>query len=295
LSPPLLNARTLIFEFEVEDTGPGIPPAQQKKVFEPFVQGDLGLSKKYGGTGLGLSICSQLATLMKGTINLQSVEGQGSTFTMRIPLKFIKERADSTASSSVHGSHRNSLNHDPSQPHTPHTPKRAGSDSDLSVHSAPPPGATLGAAFDQPASKPRLVGLSQPFFATSPPLETPKAQLEAMERVAAEATRSGGKVRVLVAEDNKVNQEVVLRMLKLEEIYGKSNEVPQCFASGYHNRGGPHAWMRTLLTLVQTSRSQKMAKKHSTWSRSPWHRRTSTRLSSWTYRCPTWTACSRRG
>lgn len=86
LSPPI-NARMLVFEFEVEDTGPGIPVSQQQKVFEPFVQGDLGLSKKYGGTGLGLSICSQLAKLMGGTISLASQEGVGSTFTMRIPLK----------------------------------------------------------------------------------------------------------------------------------------------------------------------------------------------------------------
>ena len=86
-SPPPINARVLSFEFEVEDTGPGIPPAQQQQVFEPFVQGDLGLSKKYGGTGLGLSICSQLATLMKGSISLRSVEGEGSTFTLLIPLR----------------------------------------------------------------------------------------------------------------------------------------------------------------------------------------------------------------
>lgn len=50
-------------------------------------------------------------------------------------------------------------------------------------------------------------------------MATPKDQLAAMERVTVEATRSGDKVRVLVAEDNKVNQEVVLRMLKLEDIY----------------------------------------------------------------------------
>ena len=87
-SPPPINARTLLFEFEVEDTGPGIPTSQQRKVFEPFVQGDLGLSKKFGGTGLGLSICSQLASLMRGTIWLNSEEGVGSTFTMRIPLKY---------------------------------------------------------------------------------------------------------------------------------------------------------------------------------------------------------------
>lgn len=86
-SPPPINARTLLFEFEVQDTGPGIPPAQQQKVFEPFVQGDLGLSRKYGGTGLGLSICSQLAGLMGGSVSLKSELGVGSSFTMHIPLK----------------------------------------------------------------------------------------------------------------------------------------------------------------------------------------------------------------
>lgn len=86
-SPPPVNARILLFEFGVIDTGPGIPVSQQRKVFEPFVQGDLGLSKKYGGTGLGLSICSQLASLMKGSISLKSSEGEGSTFTMIVPLK----------------------------------------------------------------------------------------------------------------------------------------------------------------------------------------------------------------
>ena len=87
-SPPPLNAKILSFEFEVRDTGPGIPPSQQQKVFEPFVQGDLGLSKKYGGTGLGLSICLQLAHLMGGSIGLESEEGVGSVFTMKIPLRY---------------------------------------------------------------------------------------------------------------------------------------------------------------------------------------------------------------
>ena len=72
----------------MEDTGPGIPEDQQKKIFEPFVQGDLGLSKKYGGTGLGLSICAQLANLMGGSITLKSVVGVGSTFAMVIPLRY---------------------------------------------------------------------------------------------------------------------------------------------------------------------------------------------------------------
>lgn len=91
-TPPPPNAKSYLFEFEVEDTGPGIQESMQQKIFEPFVQGDLGLSKKYGGTGLGLSICSQLATLMGGKISLKSTVGVGTTFTMQIPLKYVKDR-----------------------------------------------------------------------------------------------------------------------------------------------------------------------------------------------------------
>lgn len=103
-TPPPANARILIFQFEVEDTGPGIPETLQDRVFEPFVQGDLGLSKKYGGTGLGLSICSQLAGLMGGDISLVSTENVGSTFSMQIPLKYTRDRAPSTSSSDAYGS-----------------------------------------------------------------------------------------------------------------------------------------------------------------------------------------------
>lgn len=214
-TPPPINARILLFEFEVEDTGPGIPENQQQRVFEPFVQGDIGLNKKYGGTGLGLSICSQLASLMKGSMALESQVGVGSKFTMRIPLIFTKERADSTTSSNM-GSRRNSTNLTPNMDDD-HSPQRKRSSSDMSITSEAtvPPGLN---GFDTPA-KPRLVGLSQPFFAATSPLESPDKQLAAMERVAAQAAQSGDKVRVLVAEDNKVNQEVVLRMLKLEDIY----------------------------------------------------------------------------
>lgn len=219
-TPP--PGRWLSFEFEVEDTGPGIPENIHAKIFEPFVQGDLGLSKKFGGTGLGLSICSQLAGLMKGTIGLKSEVGQGSVFTMVIPLKHLTSRADSTASS------RN-VNLDTA------TPRRSLSNEEprvraeealsvRSVHSAtsgPTTTTTAGAgpvAFDAD-HKPRLVGLSQPFFASNAPLESPNSQAAAMERVEAEATKRGDKVKVLVAEDNKTNQEVVLRMLKLEDVY----------------------------------------------------------------------------
>ncbi|KAL9125721.1 MAG: hypothetical protein Q9217_005123 [Psora testacea] len=210
-SPLPANARHLLFEFEVEDTGPGIPQSQQQKVFEPFMQGDLGLSKKYGGTGLGLSICSQLATLMQGTIRLESQIGKGSKFTMRIPLAFTRERADSTASSRA-GSRRSSTS-----PADPAAILRRRSSSELSTKSDKSIAPAIN-GFGAPA-KPRLVGLSQPFFAATSPLDEAAKQLAAMERVAAQAAQSGGRVRVLVADDNTVNQEVVLRMLKLEDIY----------------------------------------------------------------------------
>ena len=218
-SPPPINAKTLMFEFEVQDTGPGIPESQRKRVFEPFMQGDLGLSKKYGGTGLGLSICSQLATLMRGSIRLESEVGVGSKFTMRIPLLFTKERADSARSSIIiPNSQRNSLNLD-SNRDDPVTPMRVPSSDNLPVTANGESAPALN-GFDTPA-KPRLVGLSQPFFAATSPLESPEKQLAAMEEAAAQASKSGDKVRVLVAEDNTVNQEVVLRMLKLEDIYGR--------------------------------------------------------------------------
>jgi osomolarity two-component system sensor histidine kinase SLN1 len=220
-TPPPHNARVLLFDFEVEDSGPGIPENQQQRVFEPFVQGDIGLNKKYGGTGLGLSICSQLASLMKGSMSLESEEGGGSKFVMRIPLIFTKERADSTTGSSIN-SRRNSATLSP-EVDADVSPQRKQSSSELSVDAEAVPPRLNG--FDTSA-KPRLVGLSQPFFAATSPLESPDKQLAAMERVAVQAAQSGDKVRVLVAEDNKVNQEVVLRMLKLEDIYGRSSPAP---------------------------------------------------------------------
>lgn len=84
-APPLVGP--YLFEFEVEDTGHGIPEEIQQRVFEPFIQGEIGLARKFGGAGLGLAICRQLATLMGGSISLKSTLGVGSTFTMRVPLR----------------------------------------------------------------------------------------------------------------------------------------------------------------------------------------------------------------
>jgi signal transduction histidine kinase/AmiR/NasT family two-component response regulator len=72
--------------FSVKDTGIGIAKARLAQVFEPFIQGDTSTTRRFGGTGLGLAICRDLVALMDGEIMLDSVEGRGTTFTVRLPL-----------------------------------------------------------------------------------------------------------------------------------------------------------------------------------------------------------------
>ncbi|ADR34444.1 integral membrane sensor hybrid histidine kinase [Sulfuricurvum kujiense DSM 16994] len=84
LSTPSKNEGFVDLIFSIKDTGIGISPKNQIKIFDAFIQNDGQDSRQFGGTGLGLAICRKLAQLMKGDITIESQLGQGSEFTFTI-------------------------------------------------------------------------------------------------------------------------------------------------------------------------------------------------------------------
>jgi Histidine kinase-, DNA gyrase B-, and HSP90-like ATPase len=98
--PSVGNDNALV-EISVRDSGIGIAPEWHESIFELFQQVDGGTTRKYGGTGLGLAICRNLARAMGGDIRVDSEAGQGSTFTITLPLV---EAANDTGAATEHRS-----------------------------------------------------------------------------------------------------------------------------------------------------------------------------------------------
>lgn len=196
----LYHPKTWVLQIEVKDTGSGIEPALQEKVFEPFVQGDQTLSRSYGGTGLGLSICRQLAKMMHGTLTLRSTIGKGSTFIFTVPLPQNGEIV------------------------VPESEMEEFSNDEFNQNAK----VNRKVLFDIKDNEEETKDASQQGGPQESPTSPKPTRLKSYSTIRSTSTGavnlSPGEgcldnlshLNILVAEDNSVNQEVIKRMLKLE-------------------------------------------------------------------------------
>ncbi len=92
-----MAARGAWLVFEVSDTGIGMSEAQAARVFQPFMQADASITRRYGGTGLGLALTRRFANLMGGDVTLSTAPGRGSTFWLHVPMHTCAPQAAAAA------------------------------------------------------------------------------------------------------------------------------------------------------------------------------------------------------
>ncbi len=93
------DLRSLQMEFTIRDTGIGMSPEEMAHVFEPFVQADSSINRRFGGSGLGLSICRDLVQLMGGSLSVESEPNKGTTFSVQMPYDLSVDQDDSRVGS----------------------------------------------------------------------------------------------------------------------------------------------------------------------------------------------------
>ena len=101
VSIQVLSVEPAALEVRVIDNGIGMDQTTQAQLFTPFTQAEASTTRRFGGTGLGLSIADKLAQLMGGEIAVQSALGEGSTFTVRLPLVTVQRQDDVSATQAL--------------------------------------------------------------------------------------------------------------------------------------------------------------------------------------------------
>ncbi len=233
------DAATARLAIEVSDTGIGIAPDAQARIFEDFTQADETILNRFGGTGLGLAITRKLARLLGGDVTVRSVPGQGSTFRVELPLALRPVTEDAPAPPAralVRSVDAATLT--PLLGQLRQRGIRIERIADWPEGVTPPAGVPV-LGFDGPGegAPPMLVGVG-PEAEGLPPLPwretlasalSPRAEPAAIDALfallrdlgplpprptpAAERPVAGESYRVLIADDNAVNRRVLLKIL----------------------------------------------------------------------------------
>jgi HPt (histidine-containing phosphotransfer) domain-containing protein len=198
-----------LIRFDVEDTGIGIPPDKHALIFESFTQADNSTTRKYGGSGLGLAITAQLAQLLGGHVSLRSQPGQGSCFSLYIPVMITPPP---TGPSPVEQGHRE-------------TPPRAAADAvtgDAAIGQETGRDAVAPVIVSRLVSDPQLRAVAEVFLEELPEMikglkeSIETADWESLSRLAHDIKGSGGNAGFDVLIDKGLELENAARHGQLD-------------------------------------------------------------------------------